>query len=93
MRGGKGGEGEGAGVAEGGSAGRWCWWRPPYGPQIKFGATDPGGGLGGGSVRLERWRRDTPVQAGGRLRGKRGYDGGGGGNDGRWGWERRDGGL
>ena len=31
---------------------------------------------------MQRWcwsRRDTPVQTGGRLRGKRGYDGGGGG--------------
>ena len=38
-----------------------------FGPQIKFGATDSGAGVGGRSGRLERWRRDT--------RGKRGYDG------------------
>ena len=60
-----------------------------FGPQIKFGATEPGAGVGGRSGRLERWRRDT--------RGKRGYDGRGRGNDGkgcgvwRWGGVRRRG--
>ena len=46
-----------------------------FGPQIKSGATERERGY--------RARRDTPVRAGGRLRGKRGYDGSGGGAGGR----------